>query len=89
VSRCPRNYAAKPSPYQFCTHIGSAATKQMRSFIDLAQKLKMPLGELILQCKGMETPSKALVKGLARELDIKESFLIKLADEVRRDLAAK
>jgi hypothetical protein len=29
---------------------------------------------------------KALVKGLARELDINESYLEKLAEEVRKDL---
>jgi hypothetical protein len=29
------------------------------------------------------------VKGLARELDIDESFLDKLADEVRKDLGTK
>jgi hypothetical protein len=31
----------------------------------------------------------ALVKGLARELDISEPFLGKLAEEVRKDLGAK
>jgi hypothetical protein len=30
--------------------------------------------------------SKALVKGIAKELDIDESFLNRLADEVRKDL---
>jgi hypothetical protein len=34
-------------------------------------------------------PSKAFVKGLARELEVTESFLDKLADEVRKDLGAK
>jgi hypothetical protein len=37
-----------------------------------------------MQRKG--TTSKALVKGLARELDINEQFLEKLAEEVRVDL---
>jgi hypothetical protein len=31
-------------------------------------------------------PTKALVKGLAKELGIDESFLNRLADEVRKDL---
>jgi hypothetical protein len=35
-----------------------------------------------MQCKG--APSKALVKGFARELDINEQFLDKLAEEVRK-----
>jgi hypothetical protein len=41
------------------------------------------------QCNAKAPPSKALVKGLARELDISESFLGKLAEEVRKDLGAK
>jgi hypothetical protein len=41
------------------------------------------------QCNGKTPPSKALVKGLSRELDITESYLDKLAEEVRKDLGAK
>jgi hypothetical protein len=58
----------------------------MRTFIDLAEKLKMPVEDLMRQCNGHASSSKALVKGLARELDINESYLEKLADEVRKDL---
>lgn len=32
-------------------------------------------------------PTKALVKGLSKELGIDESFLNRLADEVRKDLS--
>jgi ribosome-binding protein aMBF1 (putative translation factor) len=55
----------------------------MRTFADLAEKLKMDVTDLMRQCNGKVSPSKALVKGLARELDINESFLEKLAEEVR------
>jgi transcriptional regulator with XRE-family HTH domain len=58
----------------------------MRSFVDLAEKLKMDVADLIKQCNGKIPPSKAVVKGLAKELDIDESFLNRLADEVRKDL---
>jgi ribosome-binding protein aMBF1 (putative translation factor) len=61
----------------------------MRIFPDLAEKLKMDVVDLMRQCKGKAAPSKALVKGLARELDISEAYLDKLADEVRKDLGAK
>jgi hypothetical protein len=44
---------------------------------------------LMRQCNGKTPPSKALVKGLSRELDITESYLDKLAEEVRKDLGAK
>jgi hypothetical protein len=64
----------------------TACAKQFRTFADLAEKLNMDVTDLMRQCNGMAPPSKALVKGLARELDINESFLEKLADEVRKDL---
>jgi phage terminase small subunit len=41
---------------------------------------------LMRQCNGKVSPSKALVKGLAKELDIDESYLNRLAEEVRKDL---
>jgi hypothetical protein len=50
------------------------------------EKLKMPVEDLMRQCKGKTSPTKALVKGLAKELDIDESFLNRLADEIRKDL---
>ena len=79
----PEKY--KP-PYTFSTHIGATCARQMRTFPDLAEKLKMDVTELTRQCNGHAPPSKALVKGLAKELDIDESFLNRLVEEVRKDL---
>jgi transcriptional regulator with XRE-family HTH domain len=45
---------------------------------DLAEKLKMDVTDLMRQCNRKAPPSKALVKGLARELGITESYLDKL-----------
>ena len=73
-------------PYTFSTHIGAACTKQSRTFLDLAEKLKMDVTDLMRQCNGKVSPSKALVKGLSRELNIDEAFLNRLAEEVRNDL---
>jgi transcriptional regulator with XRE-family HTH domain len=73
-------------PYTFSVTIGEYCTRQMRTFQDLAEKLKMPVEDLMRQCNGKAPPSKALVKGLAKELGIEESFLNRLADEVRKDL---
>jgi transcriptional regulator with XRE-family HTH domain len=73
-------------PYQFSTQIGAACARQFRTFPDLAEKLKMDVTDLMRQCNGKAPPSKALVKGLAKELDIDESYLNRLADEVRKDL---
>jgi hypothetical protein len=61
----------------------------MVTFRDLAKKLKLPAEELMLQCNGHKPPSKALVTGLAKELDISESLLDKLSEEVRKDLGGK
>ena len=73
-------------PYAFSTHIGATCARQMRTFQDLAEKLKMPVEDLMRQCNGHAPPSKAIVKGLAKELAIDESFLNRLAEEVRKDL---
>jgi hypothetical protein len=52
----------------------------MLTFVDLAEKLKMDVTDLMKQCNGKTMPS----KGLARELGINESYLDKLAEDVRR-----
>jgi hypothetical protein len=49
----------------------------------------MDVLDLMRQCNAHAPPSKALVKSLARELDISEAYLDKLAEEVRKDLGAK
>ncbi len=46
----------------------------------------MDVTDLVRQCNGKVSPSKALVKGLAKELDINESYLERLAEEVRKNL---
>lgn len=76
----------EPKLYTFSTHIGAACARKMRTFQDLAEKLRMPVEDLMRQCNGKVSPSKALIKGLARELDIDESFLNRLAEEVRKDV---
>jgi hypothetical protein len=73
-------------PYAFSVTIGENCARKMRTFVDLADKLKMDVTVLMKQCNGHASPSKALVKGLARELEIDEGFLEKLAAEVRKDL---
>jgi hypothetical protein len=47
----------------------------------------MDVTDLMHQCNAKASPSKALVKGLAKELDINEQFLDKLAEDVRKDLS--
>jgi ribosome-binding protein aMBF1 (putative translation factor) len=73
-------------PYTFSTYIAAASSQHSRTFTDLAEKLKMNIMDLMRQCNGQAAPSKALVKKLAKELDIDEAFLNRLAEEVRKDL---
>jgi transcriptional regulator with XRE-family HTH domain len=80
---------AQLRPFQFSNVIGASCARQSRTFDDLAEKLKMDVHQLMRECNGHAAPSKGLVKGLARELDITESYLDKLAEEVRKDLGAK
>jgi transcriptional regulator with XRE-family HTH domain len=79
------NKPYKP-PYEFSVHLGATCARKMRTFADLAEKLKMDVTDLMQPRNGHASPSKALVKGLAKELDINESFLNRLAEEVRKDL---
>jgi hypothetical protein len=55
----------------------------------LAEKLKMDVTDRMRQCNGKTPPTKAVIKGLAKELDIDESFLDRLADEVRKDFGLR
>jgi hypothetical protein len=73
-------------PYTFSVTIGEYCARQMRTFQDLAEKLRMPAEDLMRQANGKVPPTKALVKGLARELGIEEGLLEKLAEAVRQDL---
>jgi hypothetical protein len=43
-------YCPMAQPYQFSVHIGTACAKQMRTFADLAEKLKMDVTDLMRQC---------------------------------------
>ena len=61
-----------PDFASYSTHIGAACAKQFRTFADLAEKLNMNLTELMRQRNGKVSPS----KGLAKELNIDESFLL-------------
>jgi transcriptional regulator with XRE-family HTH domain len=79
----------EPRLSSFSTHIGAACAKQFCTFPDLAEKLGMDVTDLMRQCNAKAPPSKAMVKELARELGIDESFLENLAKEARRDLGTK
>jgi transcriptional regulator with XRE-family HTH domain len=76
-------------PYQFSNVIGASCARLSRTFDDLAGKLGMDVHQFMREWNGHAPPSKGLVRGLARELDITEWYLDKLADEVRKDLGTE
>jgi transcriptional regulator with XRE-family HTH domain len=76
-------------PYAFSVTIGETCARKMVTFQQLADRLKVDVSDLMRQCNGKAPPTKALVKGLAKELDITESYLEKLAEEVRKDLGSR
>jgi hypothetical protein len=79
----------RPKLYQFSVTIGESCARQFITFQDLAQRLNVDVVQLMKECNAKVPPSKALVKGVAKELGIDEGFLQKLADEVRKDLGPK
>jgi ribosome-binding protein aMBF1 (putative translation factor) len=55
--------------------IGENCARTMRTFADVADDLKMPVDDLMRMRNGKVSPSKALVKGLEKALEIDESYL--------------
>jgi hypothetical protein len=84
--RAPRCRINTNHPIRSPRHIGAACAKQSRTFVDLAEKLKIPVESLISSATGKPRHPRPLVKGLAKEPEIDESFLNRLAEEVRKDL---
>jgi transcriptional regulator with XRE-family HTH domain len=60
--------------------------KQQTNFHKLAAALRVDPMDLLRMINGRSSPSKAIVAGLATELDSDPRFLEKLADEIRKDL---
>jgi hypothetical protein len=53
---------AEPKLYAFSTHIGIDCNKHSRTFVDLAEKLKMDVVHLMRQCNGKADAVKYLGK---------------------------
>jgi hypothetical protein len=77
-----------PKLYSFSTVIGESCARQFITFQDLADALKMDVHDLMRQCNGRVPATRALVKGVAKQLGIDEALLERLAEEVRRDMGA-
>ena len=75
-------------PYAFSTTIGETCTRKMVTFLDLAEKLKMDVTDLMAPVQWPTLHHRRLWSKAAKELDIDEGLLERLAADVRKDFAA-
>jgi hypothetical protein len=75
----------EPKVYEFSKHIGALCVTRGTDVYKLGPKLGMDPMELLRMINGKVVPTKAVVQGLARELDSDVRYLEKLAEEIRKD----
>ena len=73
--------------YEFSKHIGALCATRGTDVYKLGAKLNIDPAELLRMINGRTKPTKAVINGLAWELDSDVRYLEKLADEVRKDLS--
>ena len=70
--------------YEFSKHIGALCVKRDTNVHKLGAKLGIDPTELLSMINGKKVPTKAVISGLARELDSDVRCLEKLAEEIRK-----
>jgi transcriptional regulator with XRE-family HTH domain len=70
-------------PYTFSTHVGALCVTRDTNVHKLGEKLGIDPMELLRMINGKVVPTKQVIAGLSRELDSDESYLIKLANEIK------
>jgi hypothetical protein len=73
----------------FSQHLGTLCVTRDTNVHKLGAKLGVDPSELLRMINGRAPASKAMVAGLVKTLDIDVGFLGRLAEEIRKDLAAK
>lgn len=76
----------EPKVYAFSQHIGALRVTRETNVHKLGAKLGVNPRELLRMINGKVVPTKAVITGLARELDSDVRYLEKLAEEIRSDL---
>jgi hypothetical protein len=69
--------------YEFSRHIGALCVRANTNVVMLGKKLGIDPVELLRMFNGYVVPSKAVIAGLARELDSDVRYLEKLAAEIK------
>jgi hypothetical protein len=72
-----------PKVYEFSKHIGALCVTRDTNVHKLGAKLGVDPAELLRMINGKVVPTKAVISGLARELDSDVRYLEKLAAEIR------
>jgi plasmid maintenance system antidote protein VapI len=66
---------------EFSKHVGSLCARAGKNVYDLAPRIGVLPSELLAMINGSRKPTRAVIAGLARELDSDVRHLEKLADE--------
>ena len=73
----------EPKTYEFSRHIRVLCATQGTDVFMLGRKLRIDPITLLLMINGKIMPTKAVIRGLARELDSDVRYLEKLAVEIK------
>jgi transcriptional regulator with XRE-family HTH domain len=66
----------------FTRYVGALLSRRQVEIYPLSRRLDVDPTELLRMINGIVTPTKAVLAGLARELDTDERYLEKLAEEI-------
>jgi hypothetical protein len=69
--------------YEFSRLVGALCVRAHTNVVKLGKKLEIDPAELLQMFNGYVVPTKAVIAGLARELDSDVHYLEKLAAEIK------
>ena len=69
--------------YEFSKHVGGLCVRAGKSVYDLGPRVGVLPSELLDMINGRKKPTKAVIAGLARELNSDVRYLKKLAAEIK------
>ena len=73
----------EPKVHEFSKHIGALCVRANKNVHTLGAKLGIDPMLLLRMINGREAPTKAVIAGLAKELDSDPRYLEKLAGEIK------
>jgi hypothetical protein len=73
----------EPKVYEFSKHIGALCVTRDTNVYKLGGKLGVEPTDLLRMINGRAVPTKAVIAGLAKELESDVSYLTRLAAEIK------